>query len=489
MKRFRPIFFTLLLVTMMAGGGVLPQATVVLADNGVQVSINAPDEVAPGDTFTASVDISELVDLNAVQYDISFDPSVLRLDDITAGQIDSTVIGVMSNEIGPGTWRVVQFMGLETVSGSGYLSVLHFHAVGAGLSDISLSNGMLSGWEAPIPATWIEDSVNVILTGDGDGELPPTTSPLPEPEITDTSNIIDDNGSFTENTIVSSEDSTIKLAIGEGTRGLTKENEPLSEISIVQIAELPPAPPESYFIIGLPYALEPDGASFDPAIELTFTYDPSDVPAGISEEDLVIAWWDKAVYEWITLEDSIVDINAHTITASVNHFTAFTILTYIPASPTPILTIRDLGISPSRVGLGETLTISVMVSNIGGAIGSYDVTLKIDGSREETRTVEVAAGDSTQVSFTVSRDIAGTYPVDVNGKTGSFIVVEEPAPASTQAAEVVTEEEGVVTEEEVVPASPQPDKPINWPVLWGVIGAIVIVAALAIFFQIRRGLY
>ncbi|MFC2072482.1 cohesin domain-containing protein [Chloroflexota bacterium] len=465
----------------------------VVAAGEVSVSVNAPDEVVPGDTFTASVDISEVKDLNGAQYDVSFDPSVLRLDDVTPGQIGSTEIPVPGfTEVSAGVYRVLQPLMFGKVSGFGYLSVLHFHAVGAGLSDISLSNGKLSGWEGEIPATWIGDSVNAILTGDGDGGLPLVTSPLPEPEITETFNIIDDDGFFTENAIVSSEDSTIKLTISQDTRALTKENEPLSEISIVQLAEPPAAPPESYFIISLSYALEPDGTSFDPPIELTFAYDPSDVPEGIIEEDLVIAWWDKAVYEWIKLEDSRVDINAHTITASVDHFTAFTILARIPTSPTPIFTISDLVISQSRVRPGENITISTMASNIGSAIGSYDVTLKIDGSRE-TQTVEVAAGDSTQVSFTISRDIAGTYSVDVNGKTASFIVTDivtgEPAPASAETTPASTETTPASTETTPASASSEPDKPINWPVLWGVIGTLVMIAALAIFFQVRRRLY
>ncbi len=503
MKKFRPVLFTLLLITMMVGGGVLLQATVVLAGNGVQVSINAPAEVTPGDNFTASVNISEVIDLIAVQYVISFDPSVLRLDGITAGQIDSTVIGVGVNKIGSGTWSVVQVMGLTTVSGSGYLSKLHFYVTGSigNNSTISLSKGMLaSNLAEEIPATWIGASVNVVSTGGGGGELPPTTSPLPEPEITKTVNIIDDKGFFTENATAWSEDSTIKLTIGKGTCGLIKEkgkeDKPLSEISIVPITGLPLVLPVNHLIISLSYNLGPDGASFDPAIELAFTYDPSDVPEGISlEEDLAIAWWDKTVDDWIKLEDSIVDINAHTITASINHFTAFTILAHIPASPIPIFIIFDpVDISPRSVGPGENLTISAVVTNIGRANGSYDVTLKIDGSTENQTAVEIAAGDSMQVSFTISRALAGTYLVDLNDKTGSFTVVEEAAPVSTQtaevvAAQVVTEKEKVATEEEVASASPQPGKPVNWPVLWGVIGAIVIVAALAIFFRVRRRLY
>jgi len=142
---------------------------------GVQVSINAPDRVLPDSDFPATVDISEVANLNAAQYDISFDPLVLRLDDITPGQIDSTEIPVMFSEIIPGTYRVIQSMGLGTVSGSGYLSVLHFHVIGSlgTSSTINLSNGVLSRLEPyeEIPATWIGHSLDVsVLPGDANGD-------------------------------------------------------------------------------------------------------------------------------------------------------------------------------------------------------------------------------------------------------------------------------------------------------------------------------
>ncbi|MBA7581266.1 hypothetical protein ES708_23168 [subsurface metagenome] len=142
---------------------------------GVTVSINTPDQVREDSDFTATVDIGEVVDLNAAQYDVSFDNTVLRLDDITSGQIDGTEIPLMSTEISPGTWRVVQIMGLDTVSGSGSLAVLHFHVIGSTgeSSAIDLSNGMLSGFEGEIPATWTGDLVEVVPPvepGDANGD-------------------------------------------------------------------------------------------------------------------------------------------------------------------------------------------------------------------------------------------------------------------------------------------------------------------------------
>ena len=116
---------------------------------------NVPTGLASGSDFIARINIGEVSNLNATQYDVSFDPSVLHLNDVTDRLLGSTTIGAMSNELVPGTWWIVQFLGLETVSGSSFLSELHFHVTGSpGQScDISLSGGILSSMQGEIPDT------------------------------------------------------------------------------------------------------------------------------------------------------------------------------------------------------------------------------------------------------------------------------------------------------------------------------------------------
>jgi len=152
--------------------------TTASAPSRVTVSIDAPDEpVSPDSDFTANVNISEVVDFDSCNYDVSFDASVLRLDNVTSGLIDSTTVPIsIYNEISSGTWRVVQNVeGTAGVSGSGHLAVLHFHVIGSAgdSSTISLSNGMLANNLADeITATWVGDSVNVtsVLPGDANGD-------------------------------------------------------------------------------------------------------------------------------------------------------------------------------------------------------------------------------------------------------------------------------------------------------------------------------
>jgi hypothetical protein len=147
------------------------------AQSGVTVSVDAPATAVPDSDFTANIDITEVTDLDSGNYDVTFDPLVLQLDDVTSGLIGSTTIPVdIYNEISSGTYRVVQNVpGLTGVSGSGYLAVLHFHVIGSDgdSSSIALSNGTLSDNHAgEIAATWVGDSVDITssMAGDANGD-------------------------------------------------------------------------------------------------------------------------------------------------------------------------------------------------------------------------------------------------------------------------------------------------------------------------------
>ncbi|GAI46454.1 unnamed protein product, partial [marine sediment metagenome] len=137
------------------------------------------------------------------------------------------------------------------------------------------------------------------------GTIAPPAPPA-APGATDVSDLVTAAGVFTQDVTAESEDGKVALTIEEGTIGLTEEGEPLSEISITEVED-PPPPPADASIVGLTYELGPDGATFDPPITLTFTYDPDEIPAGVSEEDLVIAIWDADAGVWIELEGCTVD--------------------------------------------------------------------------------------------------------------------------------------------------------------------------------------
>jgi len=300
------------------------------------------------------------------------------------------------------------------------------------------------------------------------GPSPPPPPPAPPPGTTDVSDIVTTDGVFTEEVVAESFDNLCHLVIDKDTKGLTKDKEPLSQITMVEMEE-PPPPPEDVYTIGLIYDFGPDGATFDPPIALTISYDPSLITEGVLEEDLVIAYYDEDAEKWVEL-DSVVDTEANTISAKVSHFTAFAVLGYEVVVPPVIpatFTVSDLTISPTQVNIGERVSISVIVANTGGESGSCKVTLKINGVIEATTDVTVRAGASKEITFTTTKDIAGTYLVDVDRLTGSFTVKEKAVPP-------------------VVPVVPPViPKAINWPLIGGIIG-VIAVGLLVYFLVIRR---
>jgi len=96
-----------------------------------------------------------------------------------------------------------------------------------------------------------------------------------------------------------------------------------------------------------------------------------------------------------------------------------------PIEPAPIIEVINLSISPDEVEPGETVTISVTVTNSGGSQETHSVALKINGSEIETKSVVLNAGESQVVNFAVAKESTGTYRVEVNDLKGTFIVAEK----------------------------------------------------------------
>ena len=163
-------------------------ASVLSAQQGVVVSVDAPASVDPGDTFTVRVDVSQITDFAAGEFKTSFDPGVLTIDDVTAGgDITDGVIGgttiplLTPNQISTGLIKVTMNVpGIAGVSGLGYLAELTFRAIGAGgtSSTIDLIDILLVDKnESVMPTTAV--GATVAIGG-------PTPTPTPTPTATAT---------------------------------------------------------------------------------------------------------------------------------------------------------------------------------------------------------------------------------------------------------------------------------------------------------------
>jgi len=75
----------------------------------------------------------------------------------------------------------------------------------------------------------------------------------------------------------------------------------------VAIDPSPPPPPEDAYIIGAVYDFAPGGATFNPPLKLTISYDPGELPEGVRESEVYIACyqdskWDKVPYKQVEAE-------------------------------------------------------------------------------------------------------------------------------------------------------------------------------------------
>lgn len=268
-------------------------------------------------------------------------------------------------------------------------------------------------------------------------------------------------------------DEMVTLYITKGVLAQTEDEERLRKIEVLPMAEPPPLP-ENGYIIGIAYDFIPAGATFAPPIELEISYappqNPPPPPDDLDEKDLLIAYYDEEAGEWLEL-GGVMDTVSDTITAEVSHFTAFAIICYrVPPVPAAF-TVSKLIISPAEVDIGQSVTISAIITNTGGETGSYEAALKIDGVVEATKEVTVSAGASRKVTFTTAKDVAGSYSVDVNGLSGLFTVKAAPPPITPPSPPP--------------PPTPTPEKPFNWPLVGGIIAGVVLTG-LGVFFWIRR---
>jgi len=306
--------------------------------------------------------------------------------------------------------------------------------------------------------------------GYDEGEPPPPTTGGGVGGVTTS------GGEFTKETIFKSDDENLTLTIPKGTIGQTKAGDPLPEVRITK-ALTPPAPPQDKGFIGLSYDLEPDGATFEPSITITFTYNPNWIPAGLGPESLTIGYYDTDTKQWVMLDakDITIDPKTNTISASISHFTYYSVMAHTAPAE---FTISDLTVSPSDIEIAEQSTISAVVANAGDVSGKTKVTLKINGVTVASKIVEVAGHDSKTVSFITVQGKAGSYKVDLDGLAGTFTV--KPSPVGPVVVPTTVPSVTAPAVEYPAPTAPAPPAvpaPVPAPTPWlAIIVSLVVMA-------------
>jgi hypothetical protein len=257
---------------------------------------------------------------------------------------------------------------------------------------------------------------------------------------------------------ITSPDNRLHILFREGTVVQDRYGATLFGIELA-VADNPPPQPPGAAIVGPTYELGPHGATFNHPATLNFSYDPDAIPSGVAEEDLVLGYYDDETGQWLELRSSV-DLSSDTLSTHFDHLSTFAVIAPLPPQPADF-TASALNISPQETDIGETVTVSVLVTNAGELEGGYSVNLVVNGAVVETREITLSGG-SQEVVFTTSGDEPGSYSVAVNGLEGSFTVREAMATSSGHSGGVI------------------------WTIVGLIFGALMVAAIVLIIFKMMR---
>jgi len=430
---------TILLVVSLT---VLVPGIASAAGNAV-VSVAAPAGVLdPGEQFTIGISVVPNNAIAGMQFDLSFNPAIVTVDGIAEGnllnhggastyfnngQIDNvagTITGVFGAIISPG----------QTVATAGTFAVITMTAgTAGGTSPLTLSNVIIGDPNSQsLPVSIVNGTINITAT---------TPSPPPSggndvggggggggggaEGVTNLRGLNETTGEMLEDIIATDMDLQVELHINKGTNVKNKYGQALTSLSIAPIEESQAANTGSV-IIGQSYDIEPGGATFDGSANLVFRYSNSELPAGVSINNLYIALWDPDTMTWTDL-GGVVDADAGTVSVPINHLSTYALMAHNrPAS----LITTNFVLTPDEVNPGETVTASIEIKNQGDLTGTYQANLILDNAAVQNRTVTLNGGSSETIVFNIILDTVGEHRVSIGGLAATFDVKKPPATAT-----------------------------------------------------------
>ena len=164
------------------------------------------------------------------------------------------------------------------------------------------------------------------------------------------------------------------------------------------------------------------------SVEFRFELPESALPEGASRDDVVLYRYDGS--SWSELETTR---SGSTYTATSPGFSVFAV--GVDAGEAD-LSVTAADLSATEIAPGETVDVTATVENDGRQDGTGEVALVVDGETVATKTVTVAAGDSTTVTFTHAFDGAGDYEIAVEDVSAGSLSVQADGtatPATTEA--------------------------------------------------------
>ncbi len=321
----------------------------VLAAGTAVVSVSAPTQaVSSGTQFTVNITVQPNNAIAGAQFNLSFNPALVSVISVNEGNLlnqngASTYFmpGTINNTAGTvtGVAGAITAPG-KTVSTTGTFAVITMTAgTPKGTSILTLSNvivGDINGQSVNVNVVNGQVVINGETTttppaptgggggsGGGGGGGGGPRAPTSVAGVIDLTSIIDARGIFSLDVNAWSDDKKVVMLVGSGTTGINSSGTALTQISIIHIST-PPTLPTDAGIVTLAYDFQPSGATFNPPATVRFNYDPTLIPADVTETNLQIAYYDSTTSTWITLPSSV-DTSNKFINAQIAHFTTYAV--------------------------------------------------------------------------------------------------------------------------------------------------------------------
>jgi subtilisin family serine protease len=315
--------------------------------------------------------------------------------------------------------------------------------------------------------------------GGGGGGSPAPTGKIVATDLYGTHPVlmIGDDGKTLDSLTSISPDGKLTLNLAAKTQLSDSSGKPAGALT-AKVIENAPALPAATALIGVPYSFGPEGTTFNPPVTFIYRYTHDQIPEGVNEADISLAYYDDSTAKWIPLP-GILDTSANTLTVNISHFSTYTVIGPKAAN----ISLSALDIQPSQAFTGEKITITVTLNNTGGKEGTYPVQIYINGVGEPEKVAAVSPQASQKVTFEIVKQIANDYVVTIDKLSGSFKISEQvpsPTPGKPEPEITPTPGQNALSQTPTLSPSSKPNQtPASQGTNWIVIGLIIVGILLA----------
>lgn len=165
-----------------------------------------------------------------------------------------------------------------------------------------------------------------------------------------------EDGTTPETIVINSNDNNGTVTIEEDTLVIDSDGNVINDVSCSFVGNYS----GQHSNVLVVYDMQPSGAMFSKPITITLSYNPDNLPEGIEEDEVFIAYYNEELKIWVQLENITVDKVNHTVSGTVTHFTTFAILfkTDEQVLETPTQTNTTITTTTSTIITTEASTIA-----------------------------------------------------------------------------------------------------------------------------------